>query len=420
MTTPRARPSRRISPHRIVDRVVLVIGLALAVGLLGNAWQQQRALQHARSEAARLQQALGRAEVRIADLSQRAGDADPRSSRPLPPLQHPIAGVDRFVAAATRCADAEATTLSYRRNFLASLHHWGYTELGDLAATSVTYLFSGPDVATAAALFTRSPHIVMVADQWVEPLEASEVNVEPTAAECRTQAFYARHGYYRTHDLEGKGQARPRFVQLLTHGLLLAQLRIEGAEYLAVDAEGRAVPVPAPSATLAGDGRSVRPQGLRFAVRRRDGSPMWVDYVRVDLSDSSLARSTAHQAYLRRLLSDTVLLKSASHLLQQPSFSITAGLVGAGARAVVQDESGLAAGALRQGFELTMYGDFDGPHRLWRGKPATRDLKALRAEAEDVQPLAVTFGYEKRAGSFIVVGRRPGAAAAGGLPAARP
>jgi hypothetical protein len=128
--------------------------------------------------------------------------------------------------------------------------------------------------------------------------------------------------------------------------------------------------------------------------------------MRVDLSDGYLKRSAAELDYLRKSLSEVVLLKSASHLLQEPMISITAGLIAQHAQSVVQDETGMHIGALQQHFDLRLYGDFADAHRLWSGKSAVKELRAFRASVGEAEPLYFTFGYEKRMGSLVLVGSR--------------
>lgn len=329
-----------------------------------------------------------------------------------PKPEFPIASLPDALAQVTGCDPDGRHGREYRQRFVAPIRTWAANHLDGLGVQRLAYPFSGPDAATAVALFHQAAHLVLVADQWVEPLETlAQASAAVRQSECRVLEFHARLGYFRTHDLEGRNGPRPRFVSLLIHNLRLADMHIEQAEYLGLDEAGHAHPV-----LLAG----ARPAGIRFHVRRPDGTAARVDYLRIDLSDAALQRQPAERAYLQATLGDGVLLKSASHLLQEPSFSITAGLVRAQARTLVQDESGMGIDALTGEFELRLHGDFRDAHRLWAGKATARRLREFRESLGPIEPLNFQFGYEKPAGSLIIVGRRADRGAASALVGSQP
>lgn len=400
------KEARRKRQHRIdlgLLALALVALVAMAVGIHG----QQRKLDRATQELAELRVQLGLPATpppaegpdgqRPAQLKFSAvSDASPAGVDASLTLK----GIEQAAAQALDCPKAASSQLDYRRQFLAPIDYWGRTRLADLQARRVTYLFAGPDIATAAALFSRADHLVLVADQWVETWSATPPTADQQQAECETARYFARYGYFRTRHLEGLDtvKVRPRFLNLLLHNLQLADLRLEAAHYLALNEDGEARPAAATPGPRQG--------GIRFHVRRPDGSRARIDYLRVDLSDAGLKQAPAQLRFLKQSVSDVVLLKSASHLLQTAAFSITADLVSRESRALVQDESGLPIDAARQAFDLRMYGDFSDAHWRWSGKPAAQKLRKFQQEAGTVEPLFFTFGYEKEAGSVILVGTR--------------
>lgn len=405
----RARKELQRKRQRRIDLAFLALVLlalgAMAFGIQG----QQRKLDRAHQELAELRMQLGLPAASVA-----AGSEGPAGQRTAHLKFSPAAdaspagvdatltlkGIEQAAVQALDCPKAASAQMDYRRQFLAPIDYWGRTRLSDLQARRVTYLFAGPDIATAAALFSRADHLVLVADQWVETWDATPPTVEQQQAECEVARYFARYGYFRTRHLEGLDtvKVRPRFLNLLLHNLQLADLRVEAAHYLAVgdDGEARAV------AAAAG----ARQAGIRFYVRRPDGSRARIDYLRVDLSDAGLKQAPAQQRFLKQSVSDVVLLKSASHLLQTSAFSITADLVSRQSRALVQDETGLPIDTAREAFDLRLYGDFSDAHWRWSGKPAAQKLRKFQQEAGTVEPLFFTFGYEKDAGSVILVGTR--------------
>jgi hypothetical protein len=401
---PRRRARRRHNPW--VDRLLwtggAICALLFVLGLVG----QQRMVARLAGEVAQLrqQQAVPAAPATASAMaSAMAGQAwrpgavalaTPASIAPQPTATLAHSALQTLQ---TPCPDVAAALAQYQRQFLAPMHYWGVHALRDLPSQRVTYLFAGPDAATAVSVFPRAQHLVLVANQTLEPAGAPSPAASVLAAECQIWRFFARMGYFRTHDLDGRGGQRPRVAALLMQGLELADVRVTAAEYLSLDASGEIAPALLPVGH--------RPFGIRFHAIRPDGSRVAVDYVTIDLSDTALRRNEAQAAALKQLLTSTVLMKAASHLPQEPAFGQVARWTAERAPAVVQDETGLAVQSLRAHFKLRYYGQFTQAHTLWRGKASTQALMADVA-ASEVEPLLFTFGYEKPAGSLVMVGRR--------------
>jgi hypothetical protein len=398
--SPRSRTRARQRQNPWLDRALLVGGLLCAGLVVLGVMGQQRQVARMTDEVAQLrEQAAARAAAAPAGAAA-AATAAPTSLAPQPTATLPPTALQTL---RTTCADVAPALGQYQRQFLAPMHYWGLHALRDLPAARVTYLFAGPDSATAVSVFPRAEHLVLVANQTLEPAGAPAASASVQAAECQIWRFFARMGYFRTHDLDGRHAARPRVAAMLLQGLELADLQVAAVEYLALDSNGSITP------TLLPDGQ--RPFGIRFHATRPDGRRVAVDYVTIDLSDAALQRNPAQSAALRSLLSATVLLKAASHLPQEPSFSQVARWTAELAPAVVQDETGLSVQSLRSAYALRYYGQFTQAHSLWRGKAATVALRQ-DVEASEVEPLLFTFGYEKPSGSLVIVARRPAGIAA--------
>jgi hypothetical protein len=402
---PRRRSRRKHNPW--VDRLLLAGGLVsvlmVAVGIYG----QQRLVKRMSDEVAQLRQqqpavarAAASASTDKAAITPAAATA--RAASVLPQATALLAA-QALETLRTPCKELAPALAQYQRQFLAPMHYWGAHALRELPQQRVTYLFAGPDAATAVSVFPRAQHLVLVANQTLEPAGAPAPASPVLAAECQIWRFFARMGYFRTHDLDGKGSTRPRVAALLLQGLELADVRVEGAEYLQLDADGQI----APAWMQPGQ----RPFGVRFHASRPDGSRLALDYVTIDLSDASLQKQPAQAAALQQLLRSTVLMKAASHLPQEPYFSRVSRWTAELAPAVVQDETGLSVDALKSQFDLRYFGQFTQAHSLWRGKASAEALRKVVAQAE-VEPLLFTFGYEKPSGSLVMVGRRASGASA--------
>jgi hypothetical protein len=203
-------------------------------------------------------------------------------------------------------------------------------------------------------LFASADHLVLVADQWPQHGAPASILPQQMAKECQTMSFFARYGYFRTNDLEGKDSVRPRFARLLAYSIALTEAQVSRVEYLTLHEDGQVRPAV----------DAVKPDGLRFSVTRANGRALTIDYVRTDLSNNGLKAGGRSHTFMRSQMDGVVLLKSASHLLQKSYFSALAELILERAPGVVQDETGLDIEPFRRAFEIRSYGKFHAPQRL--------------------------------------------------------
>ena len=304
-----------------------------------------------------------------------------------------------------QCPGFQNQLASYDRQFAARMNDWSRQELPDLQGRDVLYLFSGPDVVTALALFPEAAHVTLVADQKpeYELLDRLEdAPPEKVARECSMIRFFAQLGYYRTHDLNGVGGAKPHFIKLLAYSIAFAGATVQDASALAVGPNGELQAIKATDAR--------RPQGVRFEARRRDGRPVTVDYLVIDLSNGGLRADANGTAFLRRQNRDVLFLKSASHLLQSPHFSTLSDLLSAPAAPfLVQDETGFGVDRLHALYTLSHYGRFTTPQSLWKKNPSAKAFAEEFANHPSKGQLPFRIGYEKEAGSVLLVGRKAAA-----------
>jgi hypothetical protein len=120
-----------------------------------------------------------------------------------------------------------------------------------------------------------------------------------------------------------------------------------------------------------------------------------LDYVRVNLSDSSLNANPAVKAWIERMAVNRTLLKAASHLPQNPRFSIVRDALLAHAPSIVQDETGIEYTRLKQTFEVKLYGNFSKPHPIFNQESQRALAHAYKANA-DVKPLPFRVSYQRR------------------------
>ena len=306
--------------------------------------------------------------------------------------------LQRFGLSVNECPAFPKVSADYQTKFSAPMRAWAEQHTAKLSAKRMVYPFSGADIVTAASLFPSAEHLILVADQWPEYATNKPVAPGQAAKECETMMYFARYGYFRTNDLEGKNSVKPRFIKLLTYSIALSDAKIRSIDYLSLDEEGLA--------TVHSKMDGIKPDGLRFVVTTANGREHKIDYVRMDLSNNGLARGKRFHAFMAAQIHDAVMIKSASHLLQKPYFSTLAAIITDKARSVVQDETGLDIEPLRKTFDVRSYGKFHAPHPLWHGSASGERLIQYLSEQTGIEPMPFISGYEKKSGSVLLVGSR--------------
>ena len=296
------------------------------------------------------------------------------------------------------CPAFQKIATDYQTKFLAPMQSWSSQHLSKLGTKKLTYVFSGADIITPLALFNTADHFTLIADQTPEYTLTQEISGTQIAKECQTQTYFARYGYFRTNDLEGKDAVKPRFVKMLAYSILMSGGSVVKMDYLSIATNGKLEIRDNPAA--------VKPDGLRFHVTTADKRTVLVDYLRMNLSNSGLGAEPRLQQFLASHTNDTIFIKSASHLLQKNYFSILAGLITEHAHNVVQDETGLDIALFTQHYQIDSYGKFLRPHPLWHDSASGVRLRDFLSAKNPLQPLPFTIGYEKTSGSVLLVGTR--------------
>jgi hypothetical protein len=289
---------------------------------------------------------------------------------------------------------------------------WGKTNLLAAEGATVLYPFAGPDLVTVRRFYPGASRYVLVALQEGGP-PPDLSSLDPAALDATLDLYervfdaFSRRGFFLTMHL-GAGYRAPGGARGIC-GVLLAFAEREGLQVIAAE-----------PMRIRGDGALERHPGpreapetwssLRLHLRRReDGARVLVDYLQVDLSDGALARDRGALALLGALARGPVVLKAASHLLQQRGFSTLRGLILERTQQLVQDETGVAYGLLEPGFEVKLFGSFQGVNGLFDGRPQRR-LREAYATRTDIEPLPFGIGYRKAGGSALMVANRKGSA----------
>lgn len=302
-------------------------------------------------------------------------------------------------------ARADELWKTYQASIGTPMLNWAATEIGFKPGGVVFYPFSGPDFVTLSTLFPDADRYIMVAMQAAGTPAKLENMPAP-----RQQAFqakflrewskFSRLGFFRTDDLNEDLRDKHSYIGTTT--ILMAFAHYMGYQVNEVH----------PIALDVSSGEFVRAdqapwKSVRLIVTK-SGRTSTLDYVSTDLSDGSLSQALPMRDWLNKQSSNPVLLKAASHLLQESYFSILRDMIVANAPMVVQDETGLNYTYLEKIGKVQLYGGFLYPHELFnRNKQAS--LAQAYKTVNDVKPLTFGFSYNKSAErrSVQVVKRQP-------------
>ena len=349
--------------------------------------------------------------VAVAAQAQSPSSGTDRVARMLAGLDVPAAGnLEVSPAALERHAKSAAHWWNdYERRIGEPLRKWAAGEVAAAPGGGVFYPFSGPDFPTVRRFFPEASRYVLVSLQPAGPPPDLD---RATAADLggflerfgKAWRQFAQIGFFRTLDLEAEAR-RPDMRVGVTAALMAFSARM-GYEVIAVEpmrvnASGTDLEVHPGDRSSPATWSSVR------LVLARDTRLVQLDYVRMNLADAALRAEPAQRAWVERMAEHPTLLKAASHLLQQTNFTILRDAILERAPGVVQDETGIDYGRLKQAFVVTLHGRFARPYQLFRAD-AQRPLAAAYAAANSTKPLPFRMSYQRAEWANLQVAWRPG------------
>lgn len=294
-----------------------------------------------------------------------------------------------------------------------SLAAWAREAIAPAPDGTVFYPFSGPDFATAHRIWPDATRYVFVAYQRAGRIPAlGRLPLRDVAESLglfrEGLRSFASLGFFVTTTMNERfgrwGDADEVGVEGIT-GILILFAVLEGFEVERVEPI-RVARDRVALETHPGDRRKRSTwSSVRLHLRRPTpdglGQPVLLDYVRIDLLDRKLVDRPHHERWLVQAARHPTLLKSASHLLQRPSFSFVRDTLLAEAPAILQDESGLPYDRLASAFDVRLFGHFDRFHEKFQGKTSAAALRAAYDDPDVVEPLPFRIGYDKRHASCL-------------------
>ncbi len=289
----------------------------------------------------------------------------------------------------------------YRGQIGEPMEAWASQEIPAFKDT-VFYPFSGPDFSTVSQLFPKAKRYILVAMQAAEqPVNLADLKPEAAnqTLEVLASAWenYGRDGFFVTEYLDKylhRNRVRIGASTFLGTFFQLKGLAVRNVVPIQLNAQGEIEEL---------EPRQANWRSVRFRLDRA-GEPVVVDYLRIDLSDKGLSANPGHLKFVEAASAHPVLLKAASHLPQNNSFSMVARSLTTHSPFIIQDETGIRYSQLRDRFNLTLFGRLERTHSAFGGYQ--RDLVKAFTENNNIKPLNFRVGYFKGGSYALIVARR--------------
>ncbi len=299
---------------------------------------------------------------------------------------------------------ADGSWAVYQKDHGHAMTEWAKTEIKFSGTGTVFYPFSGPDFVTLSQLYPDADRYVMVAMQAAgEP--ALLAPMSPDRAQHFQTKFlrewkrFAYNAFFITAELEADRFAKSAHIGITT--ILTTFALYSGYDVVEL------YPIAYDSAS----GQFIKSAGPYNSVRlvlKKNGKTVALDYVSLDLSDQNLLVKEPMRGWLSHMTQHPMLIKAASHLLQDGNFIVLRDMIVKNAPMVVQDETGVDYAHIKKIGTVDLYGGFSLPFEQFSPHKQQSLAQAYR-QATAVRPMPFAFSYNKEheRRSVQVVRREP-------------
>jgi hypothetical protein len=336
------------------------------------------------------------------------------AGRQLPPSS-PLAVLQDSSEYQQHAREYAAQWYSYDDLYFAPMRSWAATELVPrIGPTSqVTYMFGGPDLVSALALFPEAKLYALgglePVGKLTNPLSLTPEELHASLAMLRKSTeVIMNFSHFITKDMKTELAAShfQGVFPIMLVFLSFTDARIDLAERLSLQRDGTLAP---------GEASGGQP-ALRIVFRPAPGvPPAEVVYLQANLADSALKSNPAILDWLKSRGRATGYLKAASYLMHTGGFTTIRDFLLGHTLSIVQDDSGIPLSVFQaRDWRVIHFGNYTTPLEIF----AKYDQPALRSIYEGGAgfPLPYGFGYRwQRGESTLLIALPPDAA-----PRARP
>lgn len=337
------------------------------------------------------------------------------AGRQLPP-ESPLAPLQQSAAYQTHAREYARQWFRYDELYFTPMREWSASDLVPrIGPTSqVTYLFGGPDLVSALAIFPEAQLYALgglePVGKLTNPLSLSPEELEASLAMLRQSTeVIMNFSHFITKDMKTELSAShfQGVFPIMLVFLSFTDARIDLAERLTLQRGGTLVRGEEPGGQPA----------LRIVFRPSPGqAPAQVVYLQANVADSALQSNPAILDWLRTRGHTTGYLKAASYLMHTGGFNRVRDFLLENSRAIVQDDSGIPLSVLRsRDWQVIFFGNYTRPLDIF----TKYDQPALRAAYErgSAFPLPFGFGYRWQRGESTLMLALPPTAPPRALPA---
>lgn len=255
------------------------------------------------------------------------------------------------------------------------------------ACDTLFYPFAGPDILNALAFFPSCRQYVLFGLEPVGELPAlahldAEQQAQVLADMHQAQQYILRRNFFVTQYMN-KDLNTPNLKGVLP--IMVATLARMG--YTVIDI------VPGNLDGSAPPTAGAQPHSVRVHFMAGAGPVQEVFYAKFDASDAGLERNPAFLRFIEPIKPTATLLKAASYLLHDKTFSRMRALIARKSPLIIQDDSGMPyADLLAGGFAVELYGHYVGtiPAFSYRYQ---KDLASAYEARAAVEPLPFAWSY---------------------------
>lgn len=252
----------------------------------------------------------------------------------------------------------------------------------------VFYPFSGPDFLYPITLFPNADTYFLAGLEWTgSPL--TEIVSDSDHFHRYTSALdvYMRSSFFRTKSMDKDldNDAIDGTVPVISMLMALRGYEVIGVEYKVLTPEGALRDTTALTNLAA----------IRFFHPSTPRHEQILYYLSGDLSDSKYDERVG--LYMQQTLTQhytVTFFKAASYLLHQSFFSKMRQNILLYTDAIIGDDSGMPYRYLKDDFDVTLYGKYQRPIKLFGDHDYQRDLQTLYDSIE-VRPLPFRIGYNR-------------------------
>ena len=283
------------------------------------------------------------------------------------------------------------------------IQSWAASEIADAQqASTLFYPFSGPDFLFASAFFPTAETYVLCGLEGADPMPQlgglSPAEIENGLARLRTTLSTSmQFSYFITTDMRKDLQAT-RFrgvLPVLMVFLARTGHTIDSVDTVRLDGGG--------TVTMAGSSGNT---GLMIRASSAWGAQKRIFYFRQDLSNGGLSGSFLR--FVQSFGRVPAFTKSASYLMHDGDFSKIRDFILRNASVIVQDPSGIPYAEFgRYGWNLSLYGNYQGTLEVFTGCQQPDLMRAYRSGLHPVQPLNFGIGYLFQPSNTCLMVARP-------------